>query len=106
MQLLWFRQDLRLNDHVALWHATQQGQTAALVILSPEQWALHADADIKIDFKLSSKPSKQGVTLPQMKQGELNCKYKGSYRIYFYTWGKSVNTINLLRPKAKLKTLL
>ena len=52
MQLLWFRQDLRLNDHVALWHATQQGQTAALVILSPEQWALHADADIKIDFYL------------------------------------------------------
>lgn len=54
MQLLWFRQDLRLNDHVALWHATQQGQTAALVILSPEQWALHADADIKIDFIYAS----------------------------------------------------
>jgi deoxyribodipyrimidine photo-lyase len=52
MQLLWFRQDLRLNDHVALWHATQQGQTCALVILSPEQWALHDDADIKIDFYL------------------------------------------------------
>lgn len=52
MQLVWFRQDLRLHDHAALWQATQQGTTIALVILSPDQWTLHHDADIKIDFYL------------------------------------------------------
>ena len=52
MQLIWFRQDLRIHDHTALWHATQSNQTLALVILSPEQWKLHDDALIKIDFYL------------------------------------------------------
>lgn len=51
-QLIWFRQDLRIHDHAALWHATQTGPTVALVILSPEQWQLHNDAPIKIDFYL------------------------------------------------------
>lgn len=51
-QLVWFRQDLRIQDHAALWHATQAGPTIALVILSPEQWQLHDDAPIKIDFYL------------------------------------------------------
>lgn len=52
MQLIWFRQDLRMHDHTALWHATQAGPTIALIVLSPEQWALHDDAPIKIDFYL------------------------------------------------------
>ncbi|OTG66592.1 cryptochrome/photolyase family protein [Acinetobacter silvestris] len=52
LQLIWFRQDLRLHDHAALWHATTTGQSIALVILSPEQWRLHDDAAIKIDFYL------------------------------------------------------
>ena len=51
-QLIWFRQDLRSQDHAALWHATTAGQTIAVVILSPEQWQLHDDAPIKIDFYL------------------------------------------------------
>lgn len=51
-QLIWFRQDLRVQDHAALWHATQAGPTIALVILSPRQWQLHHDAPIKIDFYL------------------------------------------------------
>lgn len=51
-QLIWFRQDLRCHDHVALWHATQAGECYALVILSPQQWQLHHDAPIKIDFYL------------------------------------------------------
>ena len=50
--LIWFRQDLRLHDHGALWHATNSGSTIALVILSPEQWQQHNDAPIKIDFYL------------------------------------------------------
>lgn len=52
MQLTWFRQDLRLHDHAALWHATQAGPCIALVILSPAQWQMHDDAFIKIDFYL------------------------------------------------------
>ncbi|OTG81637.1 deoxyribodipyrimidine photo-lyase [Acinetobacter sp. ANC 4648] len=52
MQLIWFRQDLRIHDHAALWHATTAGQSIALVILSPEQWQQHDDAPIKIDFYL------------------------------------------------------
>lgn len=52
MQLIWFRQALRIHDQTALWHATQAGQTVAVVMLSPGQWLLHDDAPIKIDFYL------------------------------------------------------
>lgn len=51
-QFIWFRQDLRLNDHAAFWHATQTDSCIALVILSPQQWQLHDDAPIKINFYL------------------------------------------------------
>ncbi|MCU4581318.1 deoxyribodipyrimidine photo-lyase [Acinetobacter gyllenbergii] len=51
-QLIWFRQDLRIQDHAALWHATQAGSCLALVILSPAQWQQHDDAPIKIEFYL------------------------------------------------------
>ncbi len=51
-QLIWFRHDLRIHDNTALWHATQLGNTTALIILSPEQWRIHHDAPIKIDFYL------------------------------------------------------
>ena len=50
--LIWFRQDLRISDNTALWHATQNHSTIALVILSPKQWKIHDDALIKIDFYL------------------------------------------------------
>ncbi|OTG91212.1 deoxyribodipyrimidine photolyase [Acinetobacter sp. ANC 4654] len=52
MQLIWFRQDLRIQDHAALWHATQAGSCVAFVAISFGQWALHDDAAIKIDFYL------------------------------------------------------
>ncbi|RTE45656.1 deoxyribodipyrimidine photo-lyase [Acinetobacter junii] len=51
-QLIWFRQDLRVRDQAALWHARQNGPCIAICILSPEQWQRHDDADIKIDFYL------------------------------------------------------
>ena len=51
-QLIWFRQDLRIHDHAALWHATQTGSCVAIVVLSPEQWQRHDDAPIKIEFYL------------------------------------------------------
>ena len=52
MQLIWFRQDLRIQDHAALWYATQTGSCLAVVILSPEQWRIHHEAPVKIDFYL------------------------------------------------------
>ena len=52
MHLIWFRNDLRIHDHTALWHAAQSQQCLAVVILSPEQWRLHQDAAVKIDFYL------------------------------------------------------
>lgn len=52
LQLIWFRNDLRIHDHSALWHARQAGPCIALVILSPAQWKQHDDAAIKIDFYL------------------------------------------------------
>ncbi|MCH7336908.1 deoxyribodipyrimidine photo-lyase [Acinetobacter sp. NIPH 2699] len=51
-QLIWFRQDLRIRDHAALWHATQAGSCIAIAIVSPEQWQQHDDAPIKIEFYL------------------------------------------------------
>ena len=51
-QLVWLRQDLRTFDHSALYHAMAAGPTIAVVVLSPEQWRLHDDAPIKIDFYL------------------------------------------------------
>lgn len=50
--LIWFRQDLRIDDHAALWHATQAGACMGLVILSPEQWEKHYEAAVKIDLYL------------------------------------------------------
>ncbi len=50
--LVWFRQDLRISDHTALWHASQAGACIGVVILSPQQYRLHHDAPIKIDFYL------------------------------------------------------
>ena len=50
VQLIWFRQDLRIQDHSALWHAAQAGACVAFVAISPQQWALHDDAEIKLNF--------------------------------------------------------
>ena len=52
MQLIWFRQDLRIADQTALWHAAQAGPCAAIVFISPEQSMLHDDAPVKCQFYL------------------------------------------------------
>lgn len=66
--LVWFRQDLRVHDHTAFWHAMQlesDQSCYALVILSPKQWQQHDDAPAKIDFYLRQ--------LEQLKQSLLAC---------------------------------
>jgi deoxyribodipyrimidine photo-lyase len=50
-QLVWFRNDLRVSDNPALYHACQQGKSvSAIYIVNPDQWREHDDADVKIDF--------------------------------------------------------
>lgn len=49
-QLVWLRTDLRLADQPALQAALQQGPTLCLYCITPEQWALHADAPCKLEF--------------------------------------------------------
>ena len=52
MQLIWFRNDLRVHDNTALTAALEQGPTLAVFLLSPSQWQAHDDAPAKIDFRL------------------------------------------------------
>jgi Deoxyribodipyrimidine photolyase len=52
MNLYWFRNDLRLNDNTALFHATEQDSTIAVFIITPTQWQQHDDASCKVDFWL------------------------------------------------------
>jgi deoxyribodipyrimidine photo-lyase len=50
-QLVWFRNDLRIKDNPALFHACQAGQSVtAIYIATPHQWKKHDDASVKIDF--------------------------------------------------------
>jgi deoxyribodipyrimidine photo-lyase len=49
-QLFWLRNDLRIHDNHALWHARQQGRVVAVCVLTPSSWQEHNDAPIKIDF--------------------------------------------------------
>ncbi|KAF9326533.1 hypothetical protein BG006_010054, partial [Podila minutissima] len=54
--LMWFRNDLRLQDNRALYAASmrskvgQDSAVLALYLLSPEEWAHHDEAAVKIDF--------------------------------------------------------
>jgi deoxyribodipyrimidine photo-lyase len=49
-QLFWFRNDLRIEDNTGLIQAINQGPTVAIYVATPEQWLVHDDAPIKIDF--------------------------------------------------------
>ena len=50
--LCWLRNDLRIHDNTALWHAAQRGQVVAVYLLSPGTWAEHEEAAVKVDFWL------------------------------------------------------
>ncbi|WP_193074412.1 deoxyribodipyrimidine photo-lyase [Pseudomonas sp. FME51] len=52
MQLIWFRNDLRVHDNTALTAALEAGPTVALFLLSPTQWRAHDEAPAKTDFQL------------------------------------------------------
>lgn len=48
--LVWFRNDLRLIDQPALAAACACGPALGLYVVSPAQWAKHADAPVKLDL--------------------------------------------------------
>ncbi len=51
MQLIWFRNDLRLVDNPALSAACASGESVkALVCLTPGQWAEHNESAARIDY--------------------------------------------------------
>ena len=52
MHLIWLRSDLRLHDNTALAAACQRGPTAAVYLITADQWLAHDDAPCKVDFWL------------------------------------------------------
>lgn len=51
MNVVWFRSDLRVDDHSALNAAMQSGApVAALYVITPQQWQSHDDAEVKVGF--------------------------------------------------------
>lgn len=38
MNIVWFKRDLRINDHAALIEASRRGPVVPLYILEPELW--------------------------------------------------------------------
>lgn len=84
MHLVWFRQDLRVQDHSALFHATSERETVALVTLSPAQWKAHNES-----------PAKLNLYLKQLKvlQEHLNLKNIPLHCIHTETWTDVPNAI-------------
>ncbi|WP_194789891.1 deoxyribodipyrimidine photo-lyase [Pseudomonas sp. UFMG81] len=68
MQLIWLRNDLRIDDNTALTAASQRGPTVALWIASPGQWQAHDDAACKVDFWLRNlrqlRPALEALNIP------------------------------------------
>jgi deoxyribodipyrimidine photo-lyase len=50
MQLVWLRNDLRIEDNPALHNACKTGNCCCVFVINPEQWQIHNDAAIKLDF--------------------------------------------------------
>lgn len=69
MNLIWFRNDLRVHDNLALIQAMANGACKAIYMPTPKQWASHDVGDIKIAFiqahinELSDSLAKLGVRL-------------------------------------------
>jgi deoxyribodipyrimidine photo-lyase len=84
MHLVWYRQDLRIQDHSALFHATSENKTVALVILSPSQWKAHNES-----------PTKFNLYLKQLKilQEQLNLKNIALHCIHTETWADIPNAL-------------
>ena len=54
LNLVWFRNDLRVADNPALWNATRAGPAVAIFLITTEQWRSHRMAACRVDFILRS----------------------------------------------------
>jgi deoxyribodipyrimidine photo-lyase len=69
--LVWFREDLRIHDHTALYHASKEcdGGLLGLYIIDPHAWRQHQMARCRIQFllaglqELSETLQKRGIPL-------------------------------------------
>jgi deoxyribodipyrimidine photo-lyase len=50
MQLVWLRNDLRIADNPALHYACKAGRSCCVFIINLEQWQIHNDSAIKLNF--------------------------------------------------------
>jgi deoxyribodipyrimidine photo-lyase len=50
MQLVWLRNDLRTTDNPALNNACKAGDCCCVFVVNPEQWQIHSEAAIKLNF--------------------------------------------------------
>ena len=50
MNLVWLRNDLRLEDNPALHHARSEGSVCCVFILTPTQWRRHEDSPAKLSL--------------------------------------------------------
>lgn len=72
--LMWFRNDLRVEDNFGLYHAVKAADNGVvgLFIICPKQWAEHDWGDVKVDFvmrnvkALSEKLDQMGIPLKIM----------------------------------------
>ncbi|MCL6414101.1 deoxyribodipyrimidine photo-lyase [Aestuariirhabdus sp. Z084] len=76
MNLVWFRNDLRLDDHPALYHACQHGgAVTAVYCVTPEQWQAHDESPAKLGFRqaalndLARRLAEKGIALELLKAG-------------------------------------
>lgn len=51
LQLVWLRQDLRLEDNAALYHASLEGDLVAIYLEPSEQHKIHCESEAKISFR-------------------------------------------------------
>ncbi len=52
--LVWFRNDLRLRDNPALYHARERDSVVAVFFICDRQWRLHGVGDRRLSFLLDS----------------------------------------------------
>ncbi|ODN66473.1 deoxyribodipyrimidine photolyase [Methylophaga muralis] len=51
-QLVWLRNDLRLDDHPGLALAAEQGPIQVVFCATPEQWKQHDESPARLGFAL------------------------------------------------------
>ena len=59
MKLVWFKRDLRIQDHEPLWHAAQHTSVLPLYIVEPELWRQSSASDRQWQFVRASIESLQ-----------------------------------------------